>query len=109
MVVVAAAAAAATQARTIEGVLEINKEHFWTQDWGEFIGSMHVRCSREANEQQILRRLNELFSSVVRHLTVQVRDLISSLVRWPFGRDQAAHARAHSPMLSKRFKRTTGV
>jgi cation diffusion facilitator family transporter len=60
------------EASTVEGVLELKGEHFWTQAPGLFVGSLHARVRQDANEQQVLAKISNIFSHLVTHLTVQI-------------------------------------
>ncbi|XP_065192936.1 zinc transporter 6-A-like [Sycon ciliatum] len=56
---------------TLDGVLEIRKEHFWMLSFGTMAGSLHVRIRRDANEQEVLAQVITRLSAVVSHLTIQ--------------------------------------
>ncbi|KAL6073853.1 Cation diffusion facilitator family transporter superfamily protein [Balamuthia mandrillaris] len=60
------------EASTYEGVLECRNEHFWTQAPSEYVGSFYVRVKPETDEQLILAKMHNLFSSFIHHLAVQV-------------------------------------
>ena len=60
---------------SVEGVHECSKEHFWTQSNGHIVGSLHVTISREANEQDALRKVNNIFRPYVQNLTIQINRL----------------------------------
>ena len=65
-------------ASTFEGVLEIQKEHFWSLGFHEVVGSVHVRVRRDANEQLVLAHVTNKLLPLVQKLTIQVN--ISPLV-----------------------------
>jgi hypothetical protein len=48
------------EASTVEGVLELSGEHFWTQAPGIFVGSLHARVRQDANEQQVLAKISNV-------------------------------------------------
>eukprot|EP01095_Lingulamoeba_sp_RSL-Kostka_P011567 TRINITY_DN443_c1_g4_i2.p1 TRINITY_DN443_c1_g4~~TRINITY_DN443_c1_g4_i2.p1 ORF type:complete len:472 (+),score=124.49 TRINITY_DN443_c1_g4_i2:85-1500(+) len=57
---------------TMEGVLEVTESYFWTQDPNNTVASMNLRIRSDANESDILDRVQGLFSKVVNHLTIQI-------------------------------------
>ncbi|MGH0143825.1 UNVERIFIED_CONTAM: hypothetical protein FKN15_001250 [Acipenser sinensis] len=57
---------------TLDGVLEIRNEHFWTIGFGSLAGSVHVRIRRDANEQMVLAYVTNRLYTVVSTLTVQI-------------------------------------
>jgi zinc transporter 6 len=57
---------------TIEGVLEVRKEHFWQLGPQSFVASLRVRVRREVEESAVLDKITELCSPVVNYLTVQI-------------------------------------
>nr|AKN21629.1 slc30a-9 [Schmidtea mediterranea] len=59
-------------ASTFEGVLEIQKEHFWNLGFHEVVGSVHVRVRRDANEQLVLAHVTNKLLPLVQKLTIQV-------------------------------------
>ncbi|XP_064403331.1 zinc transporter 6-like [Halichondria panicea] len=60
------------EASTLDGVLEIKNEHFWTVAYGSYAGSLHVRVRRDANEQEVLTQLTSRLASQLNDLTIQV-------------------------------------
>jgi len=60
------------EAATVDGVLEITQEHFWTHAPGIFVGTLTVRARSDADEQQVLTKLTHIFSHLITHLTIQV-------------------------------------
>jgi len=60
------------EASTVEGVLEIKNEHFWTHSPGVVVGSLIVRIRGDADEQAVLSAISPMFSGIVTHLTIQV-------------------------------------
>ncbi|XP_005993391.1 zinc transporter 6 isoform X2 [Latimeria chalumnae] len=57
---------------TLDGVLEVRNEHFWTVGFGSLAGSVHVRIRRDANEQMVLAHVTNRLSTLVSTLTVQL-------------------------------------
>ncbi|KAJ8387302.1 hypothetical protein AAFF_G00157980 [Aldrovandia affinis] len=57
---------------TLDGVLEVRNEHFWTIGFGSLAGSVHVRVRRDANEQMVLAHVTSRLSALVSTLTVQI-------------------------------------
>ncbi|XP_061084583.1 zinc transporter 6-like isoform X2 [Conger conger] len=57
---------------TLDGVLEVRNEHFWTVGFGSLAGSIHVRVGREAGEQMVLAHVTSRLQSLVAPLTVQI-------------------------------------
>ncbi|XP_007435410.1 zinc transporter 6 isoform X1 [Python bivittatus] len=57
---------------TLDGVLEVRNEHFWTLGFGSLAGSVHVRIRRDANEQMVLAHVTNRLNALVSILTVQV-------------------------------------
>ncbi|XP_026645499.1 zinc transporter 6 isoform X2 [Microtus ochrogaster] len=57
---------------TLDGVLEVRNEHFWTLGFGSLAGSVHVRIRRDANEQMVLAHVTNRLYTLVSTLTVQI-------------------------------------
>uniref|UniRef100_A0A3Q2YES8 Solute carrier family 30 member 6 n=1 Tax=Hippocampus comes TaxID=109280 RepID=A0A3Q2YES8_HIPCM len=57
---------------TLDGVLEVRNEHFWTLGFGSLAGSAHVRIRRDANEQLVLAHVTNRLLPLVSTLTVQI-------------------------------------
>ncbi|KAJ3610119.1 hypothetical protein NHX12_022213, partial [Muraenolepis orangiensis] len=57
---------------TLEGVLEVRNEHFWTVGFGSLAGSAHVRIRRDANEQLVLAHATNRLLPLVPTLSVQI-------------------------------------
>ncbi|NWH17590.1 ZNT6 protein, partial [Grus americana] len=57
---------------TLDGVLEVRNEHFWTLGFGTLAGSVHVRIRRDANEQMVLAHVTNRLYTLVSTLTVQI-------------------------------------
>ncbi|XP_046699232.1 zinc transporter 6 isoform X3 [Silurus meridionalis] len=57
---------------TLDGVLEVRNEHFWTIGFGSLAGSVHVRIRRDANEQMVLAHVTNRLHTLVSTLTVQI-------------------------------------
>ncbi|KAM8851992.1 zinc transporter 6 isoform 2-T2 [Synchiropus picturatus] len=57
---------------TLDGVLEVRNEHFWTVGFGSLAGSAHVRIRRDANEQLVLAHVTNRLLPLVSVLTVQI-------------------------------------
>ncbi|KAK7805941.1 hypothetical protein U0070_003807, partial [Myodes glareolus] len=60
------------QVSTLDGVLEVRNEHFWTLGFGSLAGSVHVRIRRDANEQMVLAHVTNRLCTLVSTLTVQI-------------------------------------
>uniref|UniRef100_A0AAY4BKI3 Cation efflux protein transmembrane domain-containing protein n=1 Tax=Denticeps clupeoides TaxID=299321 RepID=A0AAY4BKI3_9TELE len=94
---------------TLDGVLEVRNEHFWTVGFGALAGSVHVRIRRDANEQMVLAHVTNRLHTLVSTLTVQIfKDdwIRPSLVAGPLpaGAISASEYGTHSgfPPLSSR-------
>ncbi|KAA0717529.1 Zinc transporter 6 [Triplophysa tibetana] len=57
---------------TLDGVLEVRNEHFWTVGFGSLAGSVHVRIRRDADEQMVLAHVTNRLNALVSALTVQI-------------------------------------
>uniref|UniRef100_A0A3Q2CFT5 Solute carrier family 30 member 6 n=1 Tax=Cyprinodon variegatus TaxID=28743 RepID=A0A3Q2CFT5_CYPVA len=74
---------------TLDGVLEVRNEHFWTLGFGSLAGSAHVRIRRDANEQLVLAHVTNRLLPLVSTLTVQIfkddwtRPLLSGVLSSP--------------------------
>uniref|UniRef100_A0A1A8QSC3 Solute carrier family 30 (Zinc transporter), member 6 n=1 Tax=Nothobranchius pienaari TaxID=704102 RepID=A0A1A8QSC3_9TELE len=74
---------------TLDGVLEVRNEHFWTVGFGSLAGSAHVRIRRDANEQLVLAHVTNRLLPLVSTLTVQIfkddwtRPLLTSALTSP--------------------------
>uniref|UniRef100_A0A3B3UFF4 Solute carrier family 30 member 6 n=1 Tax=Poecilia latipinna TaxID=48699 RepID=A0A3B3UFF4_9TELE len=74
---------------TLDGVLEVRNEHFWTVGFGSLAGSAHVRIRRDANEQLVLAHVTNRLLPLVATLTVQIfkddwtRPLLSGVLSSP--------------------------
>ncbi|XP_053567896.1 zinc transporter 6 [Bombina bombina] len=80
---------------TLDGVLEVRNEHFWTLGFGTMAGSVHVRIRRDANEQMVLA-----------HVTNRLQTLVSSLTVQIFKDDWARPVLASGPMPSNMLNMT---
>lgn len=60
------------EASTLEGVLELRNEHFWTIGFGALVGNLIVRVRRDASEQLVLAHVTRRLHPFVKHLTIQV-------------------------------------
>ncbi|KAL5112994.1 Zinc transporter 6 [Taenia crassiceps] len=60
------------EASTLEGVLELRNEHFWTIGFGVLVGSLYVRVRRDASDQLVLAHVTKRLHPFVKHLTIQV-------------------------------------
>lgn len=64
---------AVLQILAMEGVKGYKAPRFWTHAPHILTGSIHIQASLDANEQQIIRHVNNLFSSIgFSHFTTQV-------------------------------------
>ena len=57
---------------TIEGVLEVRKEHFWSTCPSTHVATLRVRVRREVEESLVLSKINEVCAPWIHHLTVQI-------------------------------------
>lgn len=57
---------------TVDGVLEVRKEHFWSVGAAVHVGTLRVRVRNEVSEGLVLRKITALCAPYVRHLTIQV-------------------------------------
>ncbi|XP_048061980.1 zinc transporter 6 [Megalobrama amblycephala] len=57
---------------TLDGVLEVRNEHFWTIGFGSLAGSVHVRIRRDADEQMVLAHVTNRLNVLVSTLTIQI-------------------------------------
>ncbi|CAF0867633.1 unnamed protein product [Rotaria sordida] len=60
------------EASRLDGVLEFRHEHFWALSFGTLVGSLHVRCRRDADEQLVLAHVWNKLANVVQILTIHV-------------------------------------
>ncbi|CAF1302918.1 unnamed protein product [Rotaria sordida] len=60
------------EASRLDGVLELRNEHFWALSFGILVGSLHVRCRRDANEQFVLAHVWNKLANVVQILTIHI-------------------------------------
>uniref|UniRef100_A0A8C9IEE2 Zinc transporter 6 n=1 Tax=Piliocolobus tephrosceles TaxID=591936 RepID=A0A8C9IEE2_9PRIM len=60
------------QVSTLDGVLEVRNEHFWTLGFGSFAGPVHVRIRRDANEQMFPAHVTNRLYTLVSTLTIQI-------------------------------------
>lgn len=64
---------AVLQILTTEGVKGYRNARFWTHGPNLLTGSIHVQATEDANEQQVIRQVNLLFSSIgFTHFTTQL-------------------------------------
>ncbi len=58
---------------TVEGVVEVRKEHFWATGPSTFVATLRVRVRKECtNEAAVLAKILDLVSPYVAFLTVQI-------------------------------------
>lgn len=57
---------------TIDGVLEVRKDHFWAVGERCFVASLRVRVRHEMDEIKVQSKIVELCAPYVTHLTVQI-------------------------------------
>ncbi|KAJ8361349.1 hypothetical protein SKAU_G00178740 [Synaphobranchus kaupii] len=60
------------QVSTLDGVLEVRNERFWTVGFGSLAGSVHVRIRRDGSEQMVLAHVSSRLHALVATLTVQI-------------------------------------
>ncbi|CAF2371190.1 unnamed protein product [Rotaria sp. Silwood2] len=60
------------EASRLDGVLELRNEHFWALSFGTLVGSLHVRCRRDADEQLVLAHVWNRLANVVQILTIHI-------------------------------------
>ena len=58
---------------TMEGVLEVKNEHFWSTGFNQMAGSLQVRISRNTNEQKVLAMIVLKLFPLVPKCSVQVQ------------------------------------
>ncbi|KAM4599474.1 zinc transporter 6 [Fundulus diaphanus] len=87
---------------TLDGVLEVRNEHFWTVGFGSLAGSAHVRIRRDANEQLVLAHVTNRLLPLVSTLTVQLfkddwtRPLLSGVLSSPAAPPPLAPAESYA-------------
>lgn len=97
---------------TLDGVLEVRNEHFWTIGFGSLAGSVHVRIRRDADEQMVLAHVWNRLSALVSALTVHIfkdewsRASLSSgvLSSMPLSLSEYVSAAAVSPPAPSRMQ-----
>merc|ERR1712227_128460 len=57
---------------TMEGVLEVKNEHFWSCGFNQTAGSLQVRVSRNSNEQKVLAMIVLKLFPIVPKCSIQV-------------------------------------
>ncbi len=57
---------------TLDGVLEVRKEHFWSTGAAAHVGTLRVRVRTEVSESAVLEKITALCAPYLRHLTVQI-------------------------------------
>ncbi|CAF2158716.1 unnamed protein product [Rotaria magnacalcarata] len=60
------------EASRLDGVLELRLEHFWALSFRTLVGSLHVRCRRDADEQLVLAHVWNKLADVVQVLTIHI-------------------------------------
>uniref|UniRef100_A0A6B2LAZ5 Cation efflux protein transmembrane domain-containing protein n=1 Tax=Arcella intermedia TaxID=1963864 RepID=A0A6B2LAZ5_9EUKA len=60
-------------ASSIEGVIDIQRSHFWTCSPGVYVGSLNIRIRPDSNEQSILRQIRAIYAPYIKHLTIQLQ------------------------------------
>ncbi|XP_029031692.1 zinc transporter 6 [Betta splendens] len=92
---------------TLDGVLEVRNEHFWTVGFGSLAGSAHVRIRRDANEQLVLAHVTNRLLPLISTLTVQIfkddwtRPLLAgALTSSPSSAPPLAAAESYAPLSS---------
>ncbi|CAF3688511.1 unnamed protein product [Adineta steineri] len=60
------------EASRLDGVLEFRHEHFWALSFGTLVGSVHVRCRRDADEQLVLAHVWSKLANVAQILTIHI-------------------------------------
>eukprot|EP01121_Diplochlamys_sp_Union-15-3_P019999 TRINITY_DN766_c0_g1_i3.p2 TRINITY_DN766_c0_g1~~TRINITY_DN766_c0_g1_i3.p2 ORF type:complete len:128 (+),score=17.38 TRINITY_DN766_c0_g1_i3:815-1198(+) len=71
--------AAYDQISRIQGVLGLTESHFWANTSKHFVGSVQVQILYDANEQKVLREIQEVFKRYkVKNLTVQLNKEIGA-------------------------------
>jgi len=60
------------EALRLDGVLQFRNEHFWALSFGTLVGSLHVRCRRDADEQLVLAHVWNKLANVVQILTIHI-------------------------------------
>ena len=57
---------------TLEGVLEVRKEHFWSVGERCFVATLRVRIRNEMNEEIVQNKIRNVCEPFVTHLTIQI-------------------------------------
>lgn len=57
---------------TMDGVLEVKNAHFWSVGFQQVAGSIHVRVSRNANQQHVLAHIIIKVYPIVPNCDIQV-------------------------------------
>ncbi|CAK9304725.1 unnamed protein product [Gordionus sp. m RMFG-2023] len=60
------------EASILDGVLELTNEHFWVLSFGHTVGTVKVRCKRDADEQLVAAHVTDKLSPMVTDLTVEI-------------------------------------
>lgn len=60
------------EASHMEGVLECKSAHFWSINFNDFVGTLHIRAKSDADEQHIISQIHSKFDPIIRHFTAQV-------------------------------------
>ncbi|CAF1330524.1 unnamed protein product [Adineta steineri] len=60
------------EASRLDGVLEFRHEHFWALSFGTLVGSVHVRCRRDADKQLVLAHVWSKLANVAQILTIHI-------------------------------------
>ncbi|CAF3210890.1 unnamed protein product [Rotaria socialis] len=60
------------EASRLDGVLELRLEHFWALSFRTLVGSLHVRCRRDADEQLVLAHVWNKLADVAQILTIHI-------------------------------------
>ena len=59
---------------TMDGVLEVKNAHFWSVGFEEVAGSIHLRISRNTDQQQVLASIMNKVYPTIRNCEIQVRN-----------------------------------
>lgn len=60
----------------MDGVLEVKNAHFWSTGFNSTAGTIHVRVSRNTNQQQVLAHIILKVYPIVPNCDIQVRFFI---------------------------------
>jgi Co/Zn/Cd efflux system component len=63
------------EAATCEGVLEVSSYHFWAHSPGIYMATICLRVAHNANNQNVLMKVQHIFSHLITHITIQIEKM----------------------------------